>query len=54
MNYHQINIATEQLIKLSDTYLADELELIKVKKENNKSELGFALTNNNESTFGSN
>jgi hypothetical protein len=46
--------ATEQLIKLSDTYLADELELIvKVKKENN-SELGFALTNNNESTFGSN
>jgi hypothetical protein len=47
--------ATEQLIKLSDTYLADELELIvKVKKENNKSELGFALTNNNESTFGSN
>jgi hypothetical protein len=23
------------------------------KKENNKSELGFALTNNNESTFGS-
>jgi hypothetical protein len=36
MNYHQLNTkaATEQLIKLSDTYLADELELIvKVKRK---------------------